>query len=1030
MKRYCLRSAILSAVILPCLAWGQGKVVPVAGGGVYGGWKFRGKLTILTTPEGADLPASAVETDFPMVVRLDKDWFPFSQAKSGGEDVRFSSVSGEPLSYEIEEWDAVKGRASIWVKIPKIRGNERQELVMSWGKADVASESKGGAVFGEGNGYVAVMHMGEGLADAVGTVKATDLGTTRVRGMIGEGRGFVPGKGITGGKNVVGLPFGDNPLTYEAWFRAETTDCYVLYYGRYATRLNGKTGDGNEVGVSVGSPARLGWASDGPGGVGAETIPVMGQWYHVAAMYENGISQIFVNGKLDGVRKGKAAMSVMKEVSMEIGGMRGGSYRFGGEIDEVRVSKVGRSADWMRLEYENQKSTQSLVGPLVQSGSAFGLSVGSIRVEEGKSVTVVAKAGGAEKVSWVLKRDGVESVVAVDRFSYQFEAGRVRSTTAMSLQFKAVYPSGVKVLEIPVTVVEAIPEPVVSLKAPKGWNGRDRVEILPVVSNGEAMKAKGAGELKTVWRVEGGAVLKEVSGEKLILKRSQMSGKITVKMTVSNGGAESEAEAVIEVTEPKTDAWVERIPGKEEQPEEKQFYARNDRGEGRLFYNGKVAVGVESVFLRLYADEKLVKTEVQKPKEDGSYGFSVGLKAGMIGYKVEFGTKTGGVEKIERTVGDLICGDAYIIEGQSNAEASGPNNGPTVDAPTRWSRWVRSYGNSLEGSVKGGWGDAVRTRIWGKPDYGFAQIGTWGMVLANGLVEKYGIPICVMNGAYGGTPIFLHQRNPANHFDTSGAIYGNPYKIYGGLLTRVTGAKLTHGIRGVIWHQGENDQGSGAPTGDYNWKSYQDYFVEMSAAWKEDFPNIQNYYIFQIWPSGCNMGGTNAGDMLLEVQRTLPRLFSKMRVMSTLGIVSKSSGRGLCHFDQEGYAQIAQLMSPVIEQDHYGLDRAKILTAPNLVRAYFTNGGRKELVMEFDQPMVWKEENKAWIELDGKAAGITGGKAEGNRLVLGLDGGGEAKKLGYLSGKSWDGKADRLIYGVNGIAALSFSGVEIGVGVK
>ena len=152
--------------------------------------------------------------------------------------------------------------------------------------------------------------------------------------------------------------------------------------------------------------------------------------------------------------------------------------------------------------------------------------------------------------------------------------------------------------------------------------------------------------------------------------------------------------------------------------------------------------------------------------------------------------------------------------------------------------------------------------------------------------------------------------------------------------------------------------------------------------------------------------------------------------MSTLGIVSKSSGRGLCHFDQEGYAQIAQLMSPVIEQDHYGLDRAKILTAPNLVRGYFTNGERKEVVMEFDQPMVWKEENKAWIELDGKVAKITGGKAEGNRLVLGLEGGGEAKKLGYLSGKSWDGKADRLIYGVNGIAALSFSGVEIGAEKK
>ena len=39
------------------------------------------------------------------------------------------------------------------------------------------------------------------------------------------------------------------------------------------------------------------------------------------------------------------------------------------------------------------------------------------------------------------------------------------------------------------------------------------------------------------------------------------------------------------------------------------------------------------------------------------------------------------------------------------------------------------------------------------------------------------------------------------------------------MLTRVNAAKLTHGIRGVFWHQGENDSGAGAPTGDWNYKS-------------------------------------------------------------------------------------------------------------------------------------------------------------------------------------------------------------------
>ena len=39
--------------------------------------------------------------------------------------------------------------------------------------------------------------------------------------------------------------------------------------------------------------------------------------------------------------------------------------------------------------------------------------------------------------------------------------------------------------------------------------------------------------------------------------------------------------------------------------------------------------------------------------------------------------------------------------------------------------------------------------------------------------------------------------------------------IYGRLLWRVREAKLTHGIHGILWHQGENDQGADGPTGGF-----------------------------------------------------------------------------------------------------------------------------------------------------------------------------------------------------------------------
>ncbi len=53
----------------------------------------------------------------------------------------------------------------------------------------------------------------------------------------------------------------------------------------------------------------------------------------------------------------------------------------------------------------------------------------------------------------------------------------------------------------------------------------------------------------------------------------------------------------------------------------------------------------------------------------------------------------------------VIRGDAYIIDGQSNAEATGPNNGPTEDPVSPTNDWIRSYGKEYEGTARGGLGN-------------------------------------------------------------------------------------------------------------------------------------------------------------------------------------------------------------------------------------------------------------------------------------------------------------------------------------
>lgn len=995
-----------AAMTAPCLALAVtllavflGQANPVHAQAPYAGWKHSGSVYLLTTPDGANLPEGAAVSDFPVLVRLHADFFPFDQARPLGEDLRFATSAGVPLAYQIDAWDAAKGHAAVWVRVPTIKGNARQEIKIYWGKPDARSESDGKAVFNAANGYVSVWHLTDPTADEVGNAAAVNKGTTAVPGIIGQACRFGPGKGIFCGDNLKNYPSGSESHSSEAWIRADRVNGRILGWGIEKGQ--------SKVVMQLASPPHI--AMDcffsGANVAGKGTVP-LGQWVHVAHTYEKGNSRIYVNGMLDGVSTtASSPLTLPSPTKLWIGGWYN-SYNFAGDIDEVRISRVARSADWIKLQYENQKPLQTLVGPVVQAGDRFAVSEAKLTVLEGKQATVKAEAGGALKIYWILKRGGQETVVAVDRFTFTFDAGRVVGDQSLTLQVRAIYPGEVKTREIAITVKEHIPEPVFTLKVPARWDGRATIEITPILTNAEALRASGAGEVNYNWNVSGLATLKEIAPGKLVLKRAQNSGKLTISASADNGGQASVQTATIVVEEPKNEAWVERAAGKDEKPEDNQFYARDDKNEGTLHYNGTLKEEADSVFLKVTANGQPYKTETRNLDADKSYAFAIKLKPGLIQYKVQFGYKKGGQETVVHTVSNIVCGDAYIIQGQSNAEATDVGK----DDPPFTSEWIRSFGTtsgSPDGSRQKLWANAVcRDRKAGK-----AQIGYWGLELGKLLVEKYQMPICIINGAVGGTRIDQHQPNPSDPEDAA--------TIYGRLLWRVRQAKLTHGIRGVFWHQGENDQGADGPTGRYGWETYHQYFVELSAAWKRDFPNIQNYYIFQIWPHACSMGSKGSDNRLREMQRQLPGLYSNLHIMSTLGIRPP----GGCHFPPAGYAEFARLLAPLVERDNHGAVFKQAITPANLVKAYYTSDKKDELALEFDQAMTWKDAVANHIYLDGVNGKIAAAAVSGKVLTLKLKAPVDARQVTYLDSRLWN--QEQLLVGENGIAALTFCEVPI-----
>ena len=993
----------------------------------YGDWQHSGSMYLVTDSAGANLPASVVEKNFPLLVRLNNDYFDFSQAKPGGEDIRFSS-KGKPLAYQVERWDAKGGEADIWVRIPTIRGKDQQAIQMHWGNEKVSGESNGEQVFRTTEGFAAVWHLGDNLEDATSNnldgVNRPDKPTVNTSGIIGDAQEFgvnqilvVRPPGAESDRRVTCMPSGNADRTMSAWVNPTS------FEGRnWAQASIGGWGEperGQKPGMGLSYFTMTGRGQPRFHLYGfdprcASPLP-RDEWHHVALSVSGDMVRFYVDGILEETINNNGdlvsrlgTLRTPASTPVDLGDHGNGRGPFNGALDEVRFESVARSANWLKLCFENQKPMQSLVGPLVQNGDEFSVSESKLEMKEGSSIALSAKVGGARKVYWVLQDGDKEEILAVDRFNHTFDAGRVAEDKKVALQFKALFASGVKTRTIPIAIRESIPDPVYTLKVPKEWNGRNELEISPSITNLAEMKAAGAGDLNYSWRISGMATISEPDAGKLVLRRAQNSGVLNVELVLDNGGATVSQSARITVAERQRDTWVKRIPSADEKPVDHQFYARDDKEQGMLHYKGTLEESADSVFLRLYSGDKLLVTQRQKIEADKKYALSASLQAGLIAYRTEFGIKRGGVETVLEKASDLVCGDVFVIQGQSNAEAWTDKR---VVHSYR-SPWLRSFGTPSTNK------DRARDEVWGNAlsfnggqNHHHFQIGYWGVELGRMLIEKHRIPVCFINGAQGGTRIDQHQRNEVDPTDVT--------TIYGRLLWRLQQAKLTHGVRAVLWHQGENDQGESGATGTFGWVNYQDYFIRMAACWKQDYPNIKHYYIHQIWPGACGSRSLD-NDRLRETQRRLPGQFSNMSIMSTLGI---RPGGG-CHYLPEGYAVMARQLFPLVNKYNYGEESQEPVTPPDIQSVSYTSDKRDEIKLTFDQAVKWDDEVARQFYLDDDSAELNAIGGAGRIITLKLSGPSAAKNLSYIRGGKWR-QEETVIWGSNDIAALTFCEVPI-----
>lgn len=369
------------------------------------------------------------------------------------------------------------------------------------------------------------------------------------------------------------------------------------------------------------------------------------------------------------------------------------------------------------------------------------------------------------------------------------------------------------------------------------------------------------------------------------------------------------------------------------------------------------------------------------------FAFAPEIEAGLHDYSFELLVSAGGALTSERLVESVACGDAYLIDGQSNANAGGWSQ------TDRWrSKWIRTWGHAGVTRAQVLLDDNWRIAN-GVNGNSYGTIGAWALRMGHLLVERYQVPVCIINGSVGATPISWHQRVDENPLDLG--------TIYGRLLYRAQRAGVADKARAMLWHQGEAD-GMRRPA------YYQSRFDEMRADWLEDYPALEHIFVFQI-RKGCGIAGSDMG--IREVQRRLADIYPEVVGLPTAGI----QGHDGCHYSFEGYRDIGNLAFAAVVRHVFDEPAPPGSQPPNLWQARFTSAARDEIELLFrdpNQPLVLDDGIEEYFVLRGTGSEVVlAADAQPGRILLTLSGPTTAHAIGYV-GHQEDGPWVKNAYGV------------------
>jgi biopolymer transport protein ExbB len=317
-------------------------------------WKYRKEIGFDLSPAGADIAASP--QDVPVLVRLSLANFSyFNDTKPDGSDFRVLAGDDKtPLKFHFEKYDPQDQMALLWVRVPQLTGGSKSDKIYAYyGNSDAPAAADVAGTYDAQLVLVLSFPETTGLPQdgtAYRNNASASTATLTPASLIAGGAKFFGGNSITVPASASLRLLANQGLTASAWVRIEAPqEAAVLALSDGAKSL-----ELDISGARVAARAALGGA---PVKVTSGADLSMSQWHHVALTAAGGKLTLYV----DGVAAGSAPVTLAELGGTFTVGAAGGAKFLTGDVDEVQVSKVARSPEWIKASAASQGIDSNLL---------------------------------------------------------------------------------------------------------------------------------------------------------------------------------------------------------------------------------------------------------------------------------------------------------------------------------------------------------------------------------------------------------------------------------------------------------------------------------------------------------------------------------------------------------------------------------------------------------------------------------------------------------------------------------------------